>query len=245
MDTMGTFTPDTAARPPNGAGGGGPMSGAGRASRPAPPALSPPKRRRRPALWGLGLALIAGGGAAAAITVSAAGHRLPVLALVGPVPAGEPISAADLTVAHVAADPALNPVPASEEGTVTGRLAAVDLRPGTLLTREELSTVGIPAAGQALIGVSLKPGQLPARPLSRGDRVLVVPTVGQTPSQDPAGVKAAGAGLPAVVSEVGAAASDGTAVVDLVINQGDGPGLAQAASAGRLYLVLLPRAPSR
>jgi hypothetical protein len=174
--------------------------------------------------------------------VSAAGHRLPVLALARPVPAGEPISTADLAVAHVAADPALHPIPASEEGTVTGRLAAVDLRPGTLLTRDELSTVGIPAAGQALIGVSLKPGQLPARQLARGDRVLAVQTVGQTPGQDPAGVKAAGAGLPAVVGEVGAAASDGTAVVDLVVNQGDGPGLAQAASAGRLYLVLLPRA---
>jgi hypothetical protein len=244
MDTLGTFTPDTAARPPNGAGGSR-MSGAGRASRPAPPALGPPKRRRRPALWGLGLALIAGGGAAAAITVTAAGHRLPVLALVRAVSAGEPISAADLAVAHVAADPALNPVPASEEGMVTGLLAAVDLRPGTLLTREELSTVGIPTAGQALIGVSLKPGQLPARPLARGDRVLAVQTLVQTSVQDPASVKAAGAGLPAVVAEVGAAASDGTAVVDLVINQGDGPGLAQAASAGRLYLVLLPRAASQ
>ncbi len=34
MDTLGTFTPDTAAPQSNGAGGGGPMSGAGRASRP-------------------------------------------------------------------------------------------------------------------------------------------------------------------------------------------------------------------
>lgn len=203
----------------------------------APPLLAPPRRRQRPAIWGLALTLVAGGGALAAITVTAAGDRVAVLTIVRPVPAGDAITAADLGVARIAPDPQLHPVSERDKASVLGQLAAVDLRPGGLLTRSQLTTVGIPGPGQALVGISLKPGQLPARPLQRGDRLLVVVTA----TADGGSAPASRANLSAVVAEVGPPTSDGTTVVDLVVARADSLGLAADAAAGRLYLVLLPR----
>jgi len=136
------------------------------------PRLAHVARRRRPAVWALGLALICAGAALSAVITMAAADRVEVLSVVRPVAVGEVITSADLGVARVAADPQLDPIPASERDTVVGQLAAVDLRPGTLLTRNQLTSVAIPAAGQAVVGVPLRPGQLPARPLRPGDKVL-------------------------------------------------------------------------
>lgn len=203
----------------------------------APPLLAPPRRRQRPAIWGLALTLIAGGGALAAITATSAGHRAAVLTIVRPVPAGVAITASDLGVARIAPDPQLQPVNAADRASVLGQLAAVDLRPGGLLTRSQLTTVGIPGTGQALVGISLKPGQLPARPLQRGDRLLVAVTA----TADGGSAPASRSNLSAVVAEVGPPTSDGTTVIDVVVARADSLGLAADAAAGRLYLVLLPR----
>jgi len=101
----------------------------------AVPRLAPLTRRRRPAVWVLGLALVCAGGALAAVMTLAAGGRVAVLSVVRPVAAGEAITSADLGVARVPTDPQLDPIPATERGSVVGQLADVDLRPGTLLTR--------------------------------------------------------------------------------------------------------------
>lgn len=232
---------DAADRPSKGAAdrpGARPM-------RPAP-LLAPPRRRRRPALIAVGLVLAATGGAVAATTVLAAGHRVAVVAVARDVPAGTRITAADLGVARVAADPALRPVPEERRLGLLGQVAAVDLRPGTLLTADMVTSTAIPGAGQAVVGVALKAGQLPARPLMPGDRVLVVTTSGpSTPTSAasaPASTSALPPGTQAVVAGSGRSNSDGSAVVDLLLAHQEAGEVAGLSSSGRLVLVLLPRA---
>jgi len=98
-----------------------------------------------------------------------------VLAVARPVPAGAPITAADLAVASVTTDPHLAPIPAAQQAQVVGMLAQVALSPGSLLTRAEIGTGSGFTPGQVLVALPVKPGQFPARGLRAGERVLVVP----------------------------------------------------------------------
>jgi hypothetical protein len=211
------------------------------AAAPAAPRFLSPGRRRRPAVWALGVALAAGGGAVAAATTMAAGDRVPVLSVVRSVDAGTTVTAADLGEARVADDPQLRPIPTSERTSVIGQVAGVDLRPGTLLTRNQLTPLAIPGDGQALVGLALGPGQLPDRRLQRGDRVLAVVTpedAAVTPSGQGRTVSVTRS---AQVVSSGAPGTDGTVVIDVTVAETEAPGLAADAAAGRISLVLLPR----
>ena len=148
-----------------------------------------------------------------------------------------------MAVARVAADPALHPVPASLRGEVVGRTAAVELRPGTLLTGEEVTDAVIPGAGEQVVGVAGRPGQLPARGLRSGDRVLVVPVPGDQArggAATPGDVGPVGEPVPARVVQVGPADADGTVTVDVVVGEALGLRVAALASTGRIALVLQP-----
>jgi hypothetical protein len=190
-------------------------------------------------LWAAGAALVALGGLAAAGLVAQAGDRVDVLAVARTVPVGQTIAAADVTVARVPADPALAPVPAAQRDRVVGRVAAVDLRPGTLLTAGEVTDTAVPGAGEQLVGVAARPGQLPARGLRPGDQVLAVPVPGDQARADET---APGAGEPVAgrVVQVGPPDGEGVVTVDLLVGQDTGARLAGLASTGRLALVLLP-----
>ena len=196
------------------------------------------RRRRRPGLWAAGVALVAVGGLAAAGLVSRAGDRVEVLAVARTVPIGQTIAAEDVTVARVPADPALRPVPAVERDRVVGRVAAVELRPGTLLTATEVTDSAVPGAGEQVVGVAARPGQLPARGLRAGDRVLAVPVPGDQAGTDTTAADLGGP-VPARVVQVGPPDAEGVVTVDLVVGQDTGPRLAALASTGRLALILL------
>jgi len=200
------------------------------------------RRRRRPGLWAAGAALLAVGAFGAAVLVGRAGDRVPVLAVARTVYVGEAISDGDVRVARVAADPALQPIPAGDRDRVVGKLAAVELRPGSLLTADEVTGATVPGAGEQLVGLPVKPGQLPARGLVAGDRVLVVATPGEqtNASSSDAGAGPVGAPVPARVVEVGSPEADGTVTVDVAVGERVGPVLAAWGSTGRLALLLLP-----
>ena len=133
-------------------------------------------RRRRPAVWIAGVALIAVGAAVATSAALSAGAKHDVLALARSVPAGRLLTAADVRTVRVAADSSVATVPAADESSVVGQRTAVDLVANSLLTNAALGGAAVPAKGQALLGVALKPGQLPARSLSRGDQAELIPT---------------------------------------------------------------------
>ena len=203
------------------------------------------RRRRRPVLWALGVAVVVVTTATGVLLVERSGDRVAVLAVGRAVPVGQAITGGDLRVARVAEDSGLTPVRASDRDRVVGRVAAVELRPGTLLTAEEVTDATVPGAGEQVVGVALRAGQLPARGLRPGDRVLVVPVPGdQSTSGGGSGAAATvgptGESVRARVVQVGAASTAGTVTVDLVVGQDVGERVAALASTGRVVLVLLP-----
>ena len=202
------------------------------------------RRRRRPVLWALGVAVVVVTSAAGVLVVERSGDRVAVLAVVRVVPVGQGITGGDLRVARVAEDSALTPVRASERDRVVGRVAAVELRPGTLLTAEDVTDATVPGAGEQVVGVALRAGQLPARGLRPGDPVLVVPVPGDQSTSNGSGATATvgptGDSVRARVVQVGAATTAGTVTVDLVVGQDVGERVAALASTGRVVLVLLP-----
>lgn len=233
--------------PPGGAGNGhDPQpSSDGRAVPPAPTLLRQASAPRRWTAKGLALAviLVVSGGLVVMIGVQALTERTAVLVVARAVPMGSTVDASDLTTAKITSDPALTPVPASDRGVVLGKVALVDLRPGTLLTREEVGTSDGFTSGQVLVPLPLKQGQFPARGLAPGQSVLVVATPGANangaPGSVPAGLSAAG--TRAVVAEVGGTdVNSGVTVVDVRVAAGAAAGLAQLASTGNAAVLLLP-----
>lgn len=201
-------------------------------------------RRRRPGLFAAGVVIAVLGGLGAYTYASAAGDNRPVLAVAGTVTAGQQITDADLKVVQVAAGSGLTPIPDSARDTVVGKYARIELAAGTLLVEGQLTDKAVPGAGQQLIGLELKPSQLPSRTLRPGEQVQLVIT------SDPRNVTLDGKGaqgqslpspptFPATVAGVGTAASDGRIVVDVVVATANGPGLLERASQGRVAIALV------
>jgi len=162
-----------------------------------------------------------------------------VLAVAQDVAVGSTISADDLTVASVPSDPHLSPIPATEKSQIVGMVAQVPLVRGGLLTRTQVGADSGLAAGELLVALPLKEGQFPARGLTAGQRVLIVPTPGTASSSTAGG--ATPPSTEATVAEVGTAnPTTQLTVVDVRLPQDDGPVVAQLASTGHLALILLP-----
>ncbi|MFF4699918.1 SAF domain-containing protein [Streptomyces chattanoogensis] len=201
--------------------------------------VSPPRvaaRRRRPGMIALCVLLIAGGGVGGALLFLQSGQRSEVLTLVREVPAGAAVTDQDLGEASMALDPAVKSVPASERDSIVGKRAAVDLKPGSLLSASQVTTATLLKAGELLVPVGLKPEQVPASVLSPGTRVQIVRVPGESQT-------AKGEGDPEVISarvvKVGSATpGTGTVVIDVATASANGPQLAAWVSTGNVRLVI-------
>lgn len=186
----------------------------------------------------LGVILVVGLGAAFGLKYTEAGHRTAVLAVARAVPAGQAVTAADITEARVSADASLRPVPASERDSVIGRTTAVALVPGTLLTRAALSTGAAVPAGRDVVGLSLKAGQVPLG-IGAGDAVVVV----RAPTSPGAG---ADPGAPVVVArnarvlavQAASTTSGATTVVSVMVDAADAVTVAAAGATGQASVVV-------
>lgn len=197
------------------------------------------RRRSRRGLL-IAVLVVALGGVLAFAGANMLTRHSQVLAVARNVPLGQAITSADLTVASVSTDPNLSPIPAGELDRVVGMVAQVPLVKGELLTEGQIgrSTGFVP--GQQLVALPLKLGQLPARGLSPGQRVLVVATLGSAGALGGSKPQAA-APVDAVVDDVGKTdGASGVTVVDVRVAAADGPGLARLASTGNLAVILLP-----
>ncbi|GAA3808474.1 SAF domain-containing protein [Streptomyces chiangmaiensis] len=200
----------------------------------------PVKRERRWSMVAVCVLLAVLSALAAAAAVNSASSRSKVLAVARDVPAGQALTAADVTVAEVSTDAALSPLPASDKDSVLGKRAAVDLRKGGLLLAAQLNPGSGLGDSQQQVGVLVKRGQAPAGTLSAGDKVLAVTTPAQgdeTSAKDgtpPSSVSA-------VVVSVSRPDATGSVVVNLAVATTDGPILATRASQGRIALVREPR----
>ncbi|MFF1628223.1 SAF domain-containing protein [Streptomyces sp. NPDC058272] len=210
----------------------------GQVARPVtPPRVS--ARRRRPGVIALSLALIAAGGAGVAVLLLQVGHRTEVVTVVRDVQVGQVVTQDDLGTASIALDPAVKAVQGDDLASVVGKRAAVELKPGSLLTPSQVTKDNLVKAGEQLVPIGLKPEQVPATALVPGQKVELVhvPAQGQadtgkssgTPPETIAG---------RVVKASGAAPGTGIVVVDVATTATDGPTAAAWVSAGTLRLVL-------
>jgi hypothetical protein len=198
--------------------------------------------RRRPAMVALAVALAAAGVVVSAGLYQRADEHVPVVMVTANVPAGAVITGGDLTTTGVAVAPGVRVVPAAQLSQVSGEVAAVALRAGTLLAPSELTTAQPPARGQQLVPVAVKPSTLPASGLAPGDQVLVVATPGDQGEPGAAGTQPLAAPVAAVVAAVDTAAgSDGLDVVDLLVRAALGPAVAEQASTGQVALIVTRR----
>src|SRR5947199_7567970 len=209
--------------------------------------LSPTKPRRNGALIAVGVLLIVGCGLIAAVLQMRATSKTAVLAVTHQVPAGQQLRSSDLSTVSIAGGAGLRAIPAAERSAVIGATASVPLMPGTLVTREQLAKNTSVTKGKVVIGLSLKPGQVPTSHLKEGDQVLVVATGAAAQLAGDASTGNAGPDRPAGAVLVqratvfgvdeGSRNTDNTSV-SIVVDEADAPAVAAAASVSQITLVL-------
>ena len=137
---------------------------------PSPPVI------RRPLLAASSIAVVIASIAIFVSIYSGVDHQVEVLEIIRPVAQGQSITAADLGSTGIVSSATLPTLSAGSATEVIGRVAAVPLGPGTVLVATELTSEQPVAAGDAVVGIALKDGQLPASGLQPGDAVMVVQT---------------------------------------------------------------------
>lgn len=203
-------------------------------------------RRRRKGMLALAVVMIGLGCLIAYSVVTSLSDRTSVIVLARDVPVGAALAGGDLATSMVSVDPGVQTIPGHQLDEVIGKIAATDLKHGTLLASSELTAQRSPAHGQQIVPVALTPSQIPARGLRPGDHVLVVTTqaqAGATGSQqpEPDTPSEPSDNVAATVDQVGRADADGKVVVDLLVAAQAGPRIARQAAAGRIALLVTPR----
>jgi len=199
--------------------------------------------RRRRARWIVaGVLLVVGSALLFAIIFVRAGSQTRVLVLTRAVDAGHVLASSDLRAANVTTGSGVATVLASSKASVVGRTVAVPLADGSLLTPNALGSSRALRAGEAMVGLALKPGTFPSG-LVPGDHVRVVDTSSASSTTGAAAApRSVSGGTTGVVMAIGAntSAADGSAVVSLRLQDGTADGVAQLASADHVSLVLVP-----
>lgn len=198
----------------------------------SPSRLSGGGRRSRTPYLLLGVLLIVVCAAGGVLTAMQVGDRENVLALARPVPVGHVMTAQDLKQVSVAADSTIDAMPASAASSVVGQPIAYSLPAGSLLTRSVLGAPQVPAQGEAIAAIGLKPGQFPPE-LTPGTRVAVLVTPGQNPTANEQT-----SSWTAVVTGIAGGETEQVTVVSLQLSDADARELA-TAPAGQLSLVAI------
>jgi hypothetical protein len=210
---------------------------------PGPIFAGPPPPARRPRnLVGaaLGLLLVLLCATAVAVYTADAGHRRPVLVMVRNVPVGATISSRDIAEARVAADPSVHAIAGSSLDRVVGRVAAVTLVSGTLLTNSELASGPTVPAGSAVVGLNIKVGYAPVglRPGDPVELVLALPAAaGANDPLDPP--VSAVLARQATVFDVTVTPDGQAQIVSVVVDTVVAPVLAADGARGEVSVILL------
>jgi len=249
---------------------GTPTTGLGRSSG-ADSRLPVPSAIRRPALAAGSVAVVLVSIAAFVAIYSGANHQVSVLTVLHPVAEGQPITSADLGADSITSQGALPGIPVAQASGVVGKVAAVPLVPGSLVVASDVTDTQPIASGNAVVGIALKDGQLPAGGLEPGDQVMVVQTdapgaavtntpgatsdSGETTSTQSGSTTASGSSSTGVlvpqaeVRQIAAPSSSSSggesALVSVEVSQTVAAEVAVAAAADQVSLVLLPQSGGR
>jgi hypothetical protein len=186
----------------------------------------------------LAVLVVALGGLVSMWAVSSYAHRDRVLVIAANVAVGQRITVDDLTGADLTLDPRVSAFTVEQQGQVIGKVALVDLAKGTLVNPSQVGASPLLTAGQVLVPLQLKPGQLPSVGLAPGQQVLLVATPVQTGQGAQGGT--ASDPIQATVAESGAPdAATAVTVVDVRVPQDVGASLARMAASGNVTVVVL------
>lgn len=203
---------------------------------PQPPALRPPRRKRSKVLILAGIVLAVVCAVTAVWVYQQVDQTYAAVGVAKPVPYGQTITADALREVRVHTDPGVTPLRWEQRSELIGKTASTDLLPGSVVTRDVVAGAGAPPKkGEHLVGIAVKPAQMPVTALQPRQPVLLVPSGdagGDTPAWQP---------VPAQVIQVGERDSSGIRVVDVVVPDGEGPTMATRASSGQVAIVVLPR----
>ena len=200
------------------------------------PTITPPKRRIRVPELAVGVLVIVLFALGAVMWHLSTTSKVPALAISAEVNRGDVVESTDLRTIYVASDDALSRI--TDPSLVVGKVALVDLAPGTILSPSLVADGQSLATGDGVVGLALDPGQYPALGLAPGDRVNVVrsgdaaATTGTTTNSDQ--VIARGATVFAVED----LASD-RKLVSIQAAESDADAVAAAAGSSGLRLVLV------
>ncbi len=174
----------------------------------------------------LGAALVVLASVLVGWALTRAADRVQVVQVAQSVQTGDVIAAADLTIADVAFDGRVQGlVPVSSLDALVGRVATIDLQPGTLMQAGMWSDMPQLATGEEAVGALLAAGRFPAG-LARGDLAIAAPIDSSVAT-------------PSTIVRVIAvqAESNGDLLVTLAVAQVDSVAVAQLAATNQLLLV--------
>jgi hypothetical protein len=201
-------------------------------------------RQWRPRQVLLAVLVVVLGGLVSMWAVTSYAHRDRVLVITRNVALGQRITMDDLAGADLTLDPAVAAFTVAQQGDVIGKVALVGLAKGTLVNPSQVGVAASLGAGQVLVPLQLKPGQMPAVGLAPGQPVLLVATPANTTAGAAAGnpvTSVTPETVQATVAESGQPdpATEVT-VVDVRVLADEGAALAQMAAGGNVTVVVLP-----
>ncbi len=199
-----------------------------------------PTRQKHSGYVALAVVLIVGLAALGAYFYTQAGKKVPVVVVIHDVAAGHPIGRSDLSTVDVAG--AVTAIGGANMNSVVGQTAAVPLLANTLLQRSMVSSAPALGAGQARVGIRVKPGQIPADGLNPGDTVEIL----QLPAKDPTAGASTAAGVvlaegAPVFSSAADSSQTGGSLLTVVVPTARAAGIAAASNAGLIALVAVGR----
>jgi Flp pilus assembly protein CpaB len=129
-------------------------------------------RPKNPARLGLAVLLILGGGLVFLGLYRARGQQVPVLVVARDVPAGQPLTEKDVTIAEVAAT-GIEVVPAKDLTLLNGKITRVALSKGALLAPQQIGAGSPLPADEALVALAFPDVAVP-RALHNEDNVRLI-----------------------------------------------------------------------
>nr|WP_237536211.1 SAF domain-containing protein [Streptomyces sp. SID3343] len=164
-------------------------------------------------------------------------HKVAVLAVARVVPYGATIAAADLQVVEINDAAGLRPIGSGSKSVIVGKRAAVELRPGTLLTSDQVTETVAIKSGEMLVPIAVDSSRMPVRGLTPGTQIVIVtspvPMGGNNaPTTTPGQIRAT------VIRSTGFRDS-GPTILDVAVPPQDGPLLATRVMEGKFSVVVL------
>jgi SAF domain-containing protein len=234
MTTTVPSPPRTGAPPPPPSAPGGPQFN-----------VEPPRAGRRKSRFpeiALAVLLITLGAAGAVWWKGSDEARQPVLAMRNAVRRGEVVRREDLMVVELNADTRLATIPDKESGRAIGKIAAADLAAGAVVSPDQFTETAPIKDGEAIVGMTLEPGEVPTATMRPGDTVQVVQAAKAQSQQGAAGPASSQTRVLVRSAEVvDVVDRQGRAFVSLRMSQDDALAVSGASALQQVRLVQIPR----